>query len=329
VTRRTRWITRLLGPAVLAYFLITTDLHRIAANLRGVRWTPFALSLALFAGLVLTKAWRWRVLLRELGLAAPTLREASTLFMIGQFAGGATPGQSGDFVRAWYLRDRGAPLSTALFSILLDRLLDFLLLSILSLFGLVTFLDIFPAALRPAILVSTIGFAIAVAVAVPALIARGPRRWLMTRLGRIAPASLRQRLERWQSLLDVLEVRPGLMVALLLTTVAATAVVMLRIWLLYRAMDVVIPVALLVSASALISILQTLPVSVAGMGVRDAVLIAVLTHHGYAAERALALSALFLALTVEQMLIGFFVSMRHPLGVDRTALAESAGEGGP
>jgi uncharacterized protein (TIRG00374 family) len=327
VSRRARWLTRLLGPAVLAYFLLTTDLHRIAANLREVRLVPLALSLALYVGLVLTKAWRWRLLLRELGLAAPTMREASTLFMIGQFAGGATPGQAGDFVRAWYLRERGAPLSTALFSILLDRLLDFLLLAIVSLFGLVAFLDIFPVALRPAILVTTVGFAIVVAIAVPALIARAPRRWLMTRLRAVAPASMRERLERWQQLLDVLEVRPAFTLLLLLSTVAATAVVMVRIWLLYRALDVVIPVALLVSASALISILQTLPVSIAGVGVRDAVLIAVLAHHGYSPEHALALSALFLVLTVEQMLIGFFVSMRHPLGAnaERAAVVREGG----
>ena len=329
MNRRARWLTRLFGPAVLAYFLLTTDLHRIAANLRDVRWVPLVLSLVGFAGLVLTKSWRWRVLLKELGFATPSLREACTLFMIGQFAGGATPGQTGDFVRAWYLRERGTPLSAALFSILIDRLLDFFILAILSLFGLVAFLDIFPAAARPAILVVTVGFAIVVVVAVPALIARGPRRWMMTRLRGIVPTSVGERLERWQGLLDALEGRPALMLTLLFATIAATAVVMLRIWLLYRALDVVIPVALLVSASALISILQTLPVSVMGVGVRDAVLIAVLTHHGYSAEQALALSALFLLLTVEQMVIGFFVSMRHPLGADRASLADAAGEGGP
>ncbi len=328
MSRRARWLTRLFGPAVLAYFLLTTDLHRIAANLRDVRWVPLVLSLVLYAGLVITKSWRWRVLLTELGFATPSLREACTLFMIGQFTGGATPGQTGDFVRAWYLRERGTPLSAGLFSLLVDRLLDFLLLAILSVFGLVAFLDIFPAAARPAILVVTVGFAIVVVIAVPALIARGPRRWMMTRLRGIAPRAVGERLERWQGLLDALEGRPALMLTLLLSTLAATAVVMVRIWLLYRALDVVIPVALLVSASALISILQTLPVSVMGVGVRDAVLIAVLTHHGYTAERALALSALFIVLTLEQMLIGFFVSMRHPLGADRATLAEAAGEGG-
>jgi len=44
------------------------------------------------------------------------------------------------------------------------------------------------------------------------------------------------------------------------------------------------------------------------------VLVAVLARHGYPAERALALSALFLFLVIEQMLIGFVVAMRHPLG---------------
>jgi len=336
VNRRARWVSRLFGPALLAYFLLTTDLHRIAANLLDVRWVPLVLSLVLYAGLVVTKSWRWRVLIEELGHATQTLREACTLFMIGQFTGGATPGQTGDFVRAWYLRDRGVPLSAGLFSLLLDRLLDFLMLALLSLFGIVAFLDVFPATLRPAILVTTTVFAAAVVVTVPALIARGSRRWLMTRLRGIAPRSVGERLERWQELLDALEGRPRLMLTLFLSTVAATTVVMLRIWLLYRALDVVIPVALLVSASALISILQTLPVSVAGVGVRDAVLVAVLTHEGYSAEHALALSALFLALTVEQMLIGFFVQMRHPLGADRASLVEGAaslgkatGEGTP
>ena len=317
MSHRARWLTRLLGPAILAYFLLTTDLHHIAAILRDVRWTPLLLSLALFPGVVLTKAWRWRRLIAALGVPTPSLGQSVTLFLIGQFAGAATPGQSGDFVRAWYLRERGSALSTALFSVLFDRLLDFLLLALVSLVGLVAFLDVFPRALRPAILGATLGFTAVVVIVVPALMARRSRRWLIGRVGRVAPASMRQRLERWQALLDTLEIHPPLVLALLSATVAATAVVMLRIWLLFRALDVFVPSALLVASAALISILQTIPVSVAGVGVRDAVLVAVLARHGYPAERALALSALFLVLVIEQMLIGFVVAMRHPLGDSR------------
>ena len=330
MSHKARWLTRLLGPAILAYFLVTTDLHRIAAILRDVRWTPLVLSLALFAGVVVTKAWRWRRLITALGMATPTLGRAITLFLIGQFAGAATPGQSGDFVRAWYLRERGSALSTALFSILFDRLLDFLLLALVSLVGLVAFLDVFPPALRPPILAATVGFTAVVVVVVPALMARRSRRWLFERVRGLAPASLGQRLERWQALLDTLELHPPLVLALLAATVAATTVVMVRVWLLFRALDVVVPWTLLVAAAALISILQTLPVGIAGVGVRDAVLVAALARHGYPAERALALSALFLVLVIEQMLLGFLVAMRHPLGdgAPREPLAATPGDPG-
>ena len=314
MSHRVRWLTRLIGPAVLAYFLATSDLHRIASILREVRWTPLVLSLALFPGVVVTKAWRWQRLIGELGMPAPSFRRAVTLFLIGQFAGAATPGQSGDFVRAWYLREHGGALSTALFSILFDRLLDFLLLALVSLVGLVAFLDVFPPAMRPAILASTVGFTTVMVLIVPALMARRSRRALLERLRRLAPASFAPRLERWQALLDTLEVHPPLVLALLGATVAATVVVMVRIWLLFRALDVIVPATLLVASAALISILQTLPVSIAGVGVRDAVLVAALARYGYPAERALALSALFLVLVIEQMLIGFVVTMRHPLG---------------
>jgi glycosyltransferase 2 family protein len=328
VTHRARWITRLIGPAVLAYFLATSDLHRIGAILREVRWMPLVLSLVLFAGVVVTKAWRWRRLILELGMPAPSFGRAVTLFLIGQFAGAATPGQTGDFVRAWYLREQGSALSVALFSILLDRLLDFLLLALVSLVGLAAFLDVFPAALRPAILVSTASFTAVMVLVVPALMARRTRRALLERVRRLAPASLAQRLERWQTLLDSLELRPALVLSLVAATLAATVVVMLRIWLLFRALDVNVPVTLLVASAALISILQTLPVSVAGVGVRDAVLVAALARYGYAAERALALSALFLVLVIEQMLVGFLVTMRHPLGAaNAPELASAAAPG--
>ena len=329
MSHRARWLTRLLGPAILAYFLLTTDLHRIAAILRDVRWTPLLLSLALFPGVVLTKAWRWRRLIAELGVPAPSLGRSVTLFLIGQFAGAATPGQSGDFVRAWYLRERGSALSTALFSVLFDRLLDFLLLALVSLVGLVAFLDVFPPRCGRRSSARRVGFAAVIVVVVPALMARRSRRWL---IGRRAPLRTAVDAAATRALAGVARQPPG--------PSASRAGAALRdgrgdgggdgadLAALPRARRRR-AVGAAGGAAALISILQTLPVSVAGVGVRDAVLVAVLAHHGYPAERALALSALFLVLVIEQMLIGFFVAMRHPLGdAAREPLAMPRGDAG-
>ena len=64
----------------------------------------------------------------------------------------------------------------------------------------------------------------------------------------------------------------------------------------------------------MISILQVLPISFSGVGVRDALLIPVLAAYGYGRDQALALSALFLLLNLEHILIGFLASLRFPPG---------------
>ena len=101
------------------------------------------------------------------------------------------------------------------------------------------------------------------------------------------------------------------MARLLFATLGSLTSTIVRLWLLFRAVDVTVPAAALVAAIGLIAILQAAPISFAGVGVRDAVLIAVLGAFGYGAERALALSALFLLLNIEHMIIGFAVFLSH------------------
>ncbi len=324
MNKYTRWLPRLIGPAILAYFLLTTDLNKIIINLRSLRWAPFLLSLALYPVFVAVKAWRWNLLMRNLNMQAPPLRYSMTLYMIGLFLGGATPGQSGDFIKAWYLRERGQPLASALFSILLDRLFDFLVMALLSSLGLIAFLHLFPRQLQAPIQIATIGCAAAIALLIPALMARRPRDWLMTRTIRLAPRRVRAALERGRSQFAALDMRPGLIGSLLLATLCSATSTMVRLWLLFRALDIAIPIPALVASMALISNLQSLPISFSGVGVRDAVLIAVLASYGYGRDQALALSALFLLISIENIVLGFPVSLRHPLGQAAPATPPSA-----
>jgi uncharacterized membrane protein YbhN (UPF0104 family) len=100
-----------------------------------------------------------------------------------------------------------------------------------------------------------------------------------------------------------------------------------RLWLLFVALDVFLPLYIVVGASALIAILQVLPISIGGLGVRDAVLVAVLLPYGYTTEQALGISALFLLVTLEHILLGFIVSFWFPVSralTEPTALAQQA-----
>ena len=244
------------------------------------------------------------------------------IYAVGLFLGGATPGQSGDFLKAWYLRERGQPLAPVLFSILIDRLFDFLVMALLSLLGLMALLGQLPAQVQAPVEIATIACVAAIVLAIPALMARRMRDWLMTRAGALAPTRARVTLDRWRSQFATLDLRAPVLLLLLLASACSATVTMTRLWLLFRALEISIPILVVVGSAALISILQVLPISFSGVGVRDALLIPVLAAYGYGREQALALSALFLLLNLEHILIGFLASLRFPPG--RGAAADGA-----
>jgi uncharacterized protein (TIRG00374 family) len=306
-----RWGIRLIGPALLLIFLWSSDFTRLMASFGSIDPWPVLLSMALMPVFIAIKAWRWNVLMNELGMQAPALGYSMALYTIGLYLGGITPGQSGDFIKAWYLKEREQPLTPALFSIVLDRLFDFLVMALLALLALIEFLDLLPGSAQ----IATIVFAAMVFTLTPLLMARGPREWLIARTLPLLPTRVRDVIARWRDQLSALSLRPALLGMLLLASVGSAASTIARIYLLFLAMSLTnVPLLAIISSTALIAILQALPISFAGIGVRDAILVLVLGRYGYSTEQALTLSALYLLINIEHIVVGFLVSLRYPLG---------------
>jgi uncharacterized protein (TIRG00374 family) len=309
-----RWLLRLIGPVLLAFFLWRSDLGAIGRSLATLDPWPFLLSAALAAPFILVKSWRWRLLMRELELIPPSLWYLCALYLIGLYAGGITPGQSGDFVKGWYLRGRGLPLGPALVSVALDRLFDFVIMAPLAILGLVVFIDVFPPQTQELARIATFGFAGLVLLLTPAFMARRPREWAFGTFRHLLPGRLRTIADRLRDQLAALDLRPRPLALALAASAISAVFTMVRIWLCYAALGLYnIPLVEMVGSTALIAILQALPISFAGVGVRDLVLIALLTRHGASPEQAIILSALFLVLNIEHILIGFLVSLRYPI----------------
>lgn len=306
------WLLRLLGPALLVLFLLNADLGRLWETLRGALLWPIILSLLLMPPFVIIKSWRWVRLLREMGLRLG-LAEACAIYTVGLFYGATTPGQAGDLLKAVYLRDRGQPLAPAMLSVVLDRLFDLLIMAALAALGIFALGRLLPSRELQTALVVLMGLGLAALTTV--LLARGPRQWaLTTALPRIAPR-LTATLERWNSQLRTLSLSPQLLAAVLAASLLSASFTFYRLWLLFLALGLnLVPLYVVVGASALIAVLQVLPISIAGVGLRDAVLIAVLLPYGYSAEQAITLSALFLLLNLQHILVGFIVSFWFPLG---------------
>ncbi|NTV63830.1 MAG: flippase-like domain-containing protein [Oscillochloris sp.] len=315
------WLLKLLGPLLLVAFLIKADLAVLITTLRGAELWPIALSLLLMPPFVLIKSWRWSRVLREMGLQID-LRTAIGLYTVGLFYGATTPGQAGDLMKAVYLRDRGHPLAPAMLSVVLDRLSDLLIMAATATLGIFALGQLLPS--RGLQTAMVIGMGLGLVLLTVLLTARGPRTWVLTVvLPRLAPR-LKVSLDRWNSQLASLTLSAGLVGSVLGATLISASFTFWRLWLLFQALDLVrVPLYVVVGASALIAVLQVLPISVAGVGVRDAVLIAILLPYGYHRDQALILSALFLLVNIEHILVGFLVSFWYPLGKLDTGAAHS------
>lgn len=303
----------MIGPVLLLLFLLASDLERLLALLLDANPWPIVLSLIFIFPFLFIKSWRWQRILAELAIDLP-LRTATGLYTVGVYLGSITPGQSGDLMKAWYVRQRGYNTAPALLSVVIDRLCDLIVMALFATLGVVALGQLLPDRTLQTGLVLTMCTGIIGMTVV--LAARRPRHWMLSSmLPRVLPARLHPSLERWQTQLATLDMHPKLIVPVSLASLLSAFFTFFRLWLLFLAAGIALPFSVIVGVSALIAVLQIVPISIAGVGVRDAVLIAVLTAppYLYSQEQALSVSLLFLLLTLEHVVVGFIVSFWFPL----------------
>lgn len=302
---------RLLGPALLIYFLLTVDLRLVGRTLANADIGMVAWALVLAVPFLLLKGLRWQQILRAWGIALP-LRTATNIYSIGIFAGMVTPGQAGDAVKAWYLRKRGHPLGVGLASVVIDRLFDVGVTAVLAATGLYFFWDILPGG-KLANIVVLVGLLGAALVGVLLVGNQRLRRLVIERwLPRITPAALRTHTD---ALAD-LHLTPRQLALILLLTIGGLVWTYVRLYCLFLSLDVRIGAGPFIALVAVLALLQA--TSPGGIGTRDAALVYVLgallaVSREQATAQALALSALLLLLNMEHVVIGFMLSLREPL----------------
>ena len=109
----------------------------------------------------------------------------------------------------------------------------------------------------------------------------------------------------------------GALPLLLAYTLLSIGLNLLRGWLLFVALGITIPLFSVFAVITLIAIFQVLPVSIAGFGVREALLVITLQHYQYPIESALSLSLLLLLLNIQQIVVGFLVSLFFPVRAEK------------
>jgi len=296
--RPVRWrrlLLHLIGPAVFVYLLSRIDLGNVLEALKRTHLTAYSIACAMPFLLLFLKAVRWRVLVNASAAERVSVGRIYAYSLAGLFLGAATPGRLGELCKIGYARKHGLDLGAATATVLADRIVDvFVLLMLAAVLG-ADYMRFFGGGLRLAWLLSwgplliVLGCFAAVLLSVRFRAAAGfVSKVLGKRLGEAAADGLDAFFH------SLRRVAPTGWAGVLFLTVLA--------WLVYCVQKVTIAVAiglainpLYLSAVCLIAaVLAMLPISVLGLGTRDATYVYLLAYAGVSSEQAIALSTLVL-----------------------------------
>ena len=282
------WVSVAIKAAV-TLSLVVWLLHRIDLGplLQRVGRIDLAVALAaialMMAQLLLT-GWRWAIIARIIG--TPLTRRATIrLTLIGQFFNQTLPSAiGGDAVRAWLLSREGPSLTKAVSGVFADRVVALILL--VAVVGAML-PALYARVAAPELRASMTILAVATAAGVAVLIAFGP--WL---------SRLLQRHRLTRPLAEVAEdlrrvlVSPDGAVVVAIAVVVHVGVVA-SVWLVARALAIDVTLIDCLVLVPPIVLITTLPISIAGWGVRESATVIGFGFVGVAPVDAVALSVVF------------------------------------
>ena len=301
---------------ILALLVLRVDREQVLDVMGSASLPLVALAVLLNVPAIFIKSLRWRWLLRAHGIIYGTV--PSFLAYFGSiFIGLLTPGRLGEFIKAVHVsRDCGIPTRRAFASVLADRLFDLYALAIVGGLALIAL-----GSINTIVLMVGLGSLALALIAPPTLLLNGwtygRMQTLGMRLGRIGRALFAP--QGW-----VAELRRGLRElsppwVLLATgmTVLAYAVFYTQAYLLALALDIDLSVIQVSYAVALGSLVTLVPVSIAGIGTREAAIVAYLGTTGVSAEAALGFAFLvFATFYVGTALIGSVAWIIKPVALE-------------
>jgi uncharacterized protein (TIRG00374 family) len=299
--------------ALLAYLFSTTDLRALEERVRTADLLDLTAAVACYATMLALAAWRWQLLLRALGWVAP-LRELTASYLVATFFNNFLPSNiGGDIVR---VRD-GSKLTgstTASLAVVgLDRILGFGALYLLAAAAFV----LAPPVVRGltgarAVL---LGLALVFAGLAYVFFRPGVARRVMNATRLVSIDWLRERFEVVQGAVHGYRARLGSVWLAGAASLALQALVVLYYLSVAWALGISLEPRAAFLMVPLCTLLQAVPVSFNGWGLREGLFALYFSQVGLPREGALAFSLVGAGLMVLLSLSGAVVWMTRGGGV--------------
>ena len=311
---KNKWIFRSIGLILFIIILSKLNLTKIIALLSNINPFYLALALLLFIPLLVIKAMRWQLLMNAQNIEY-SLKDSTIMYAAALYIGALTPGRIGDFIKVFYLKGDGHPFGKSFATVLLDRLFDLTSLFLLGYAGMLLFIALFE---RSVIILSYI-FA---ATALLLMFFLYKKDFSMGVLEYISshfiPERYRENAKTGFSDLynGIKTLNPSQLAVATFMTFFAWVIYFVMMYLFALSIDIDIPFLYLATCVSISAVITLIPISISGIGTRDATLIILFSYLGLSKESAIAFSMLILFMYAVNGFIGLIAWLKKPISIN-------------
>ena len=308
-----------IGILLFIFILTRIDLSSLFEIFLGINLFFLCCALIVNGITIAVKSFKWKLIVstlkKEISLSA-----SIRAFLIGFSFSVLTPAKLGDFVRAFYIRDDQCTLGKAISSVVTDRLIDIVTLFSFAFVGILVFSFVFHREILSVSLLVIL--AVAIASAVYIVTRKDLLTWLLRPFFNIfIPHHHKKTVSEYYhdffSGLSVFFQNKKIFFLVIIVGILSWFPPIVYAYLLALSLGISVELTFFVIVIPIISLLDLLPISISGIGTRDAALIFLFGLQGIPPEPAVAFSLLYLFLSYWLVaLVGALFWIQNPIKMD-------------
>ncbi len=275
------WGIKGIGIILLIILLRQIDFAVLLQTLRQFNWCNIFILEVASALVILTKAYRFQLLAGHFDVQL-RLSSSTIIYGSGMFLSTITPGRLGDFAKVFYLKNStGCSYQKGIYLSFMDRIFDLITLTVFALFGLAQFVAwriilIFLLIFIGLVLLSTFLF----------------KNYLLKIITRLLNG-IGKRLR-----LSFSNIEPGVLVSSrlilpLILSLLPNGIIFYQMIYINQISQIAVTPLDMIGILAFGNLISMLPITISGLGTRDATFVYLLAQKGIASAAALSLSLSF------------------------------------
>lgn len=300
----------LIGLFLFLIILSKTNPGEIFQNIKTIN--PFYLILAILFTLpmLFNKSLCWNYIKRQQGIKY-NLKNSFLMYCSGQYIGLLTPGRMGEITKALYLKRDGYSLGKSLVSVILDRLSDFAFLLIFLCLGSLFLITVFQKQII--ILISALIISVLVLII---FIKIGLIKWVLNKIFYIFipkkyQKSWKVNFQDFVNDFRIYKLKEYLIIFLI--TTFSWLFYYIQMYILAKICNINLPFLYLAISVTITGFITLIPISISGIGTRDASLILLFSPFLISKEQIIVFSALILLIYFFTAFVGLACWLIKPI----------------